>query len=529
MASPSPEPADQKRLDGRRVLWLLLLALLLGFSCAFCSTLWPLLDLWPDRLTEVSLLASRQADYHGDPQSIRFGVLDPAIAAEAATDIARLQLTPPNPESGAPVARHLLPPTPTMTPWAGGPPPFHPPTATDHRRPATSTPSAVPIPTTPQPTPTQLPTWTPPATTTPAATPTAIPPSPTPPPPTTTPSPTATPNSTPTPTPPPTLPPPTTTPSPTATPSPTPTPTPPPSGGGGGGGHATPLPNAAPLIVDDAAETNEDTPVIVAVLANDTDPDGSLRPDTVLVVSAPAHGSALVDPGSGQISYTPALNFNGSDVFTYRACDDDNACGTAMVTLTVRPVNDPPVAVDDAQLTAEDTAEDIDACSNDTDVDGDPLTVVAVGPAACGVATFSGCLVTYQPQPDFYGDDVFTYTVSDGHLTDTAQISITVVSVNDLPVAVADVYTTTQDTTLTILAADGVLTNDYDADPGDTLSAVSVSDPVSGTLSLNADGSFIYTPAPGFDGVDSFSYQALDSHLAPSNAVSVTVTIASLP
>jgi hypothetical protein len=96
--------------------------------------------------------------------------------------------------------------------------------------------------------------------------------------------------------------------------------------------------------------------------------------------------------------------------------------------------------------------------------------------------------------------------------------------VNDSPVAVADTYATTQGITLTV-SAPGVLSNDFDVDTGDSLTAVKVSDPISGTLTLNGDGSFAYVPPAGFSGTDTFTYRAEDSIVAPSNVVTVTITV----
>ena len=102
---------------------------------------------------------------------------------------------------------------------------------------------------------------------------------------------------------------------------------------------------------------------------------------------------------------------------------------------------------------------------------------------------------------------------------------MTVAAVNDPPVAVADSYTTPRDTILNVTPAAGVLSNDYDVDPGDTLSAVVVSGPITGSLTLNLDGSFVYTPATGFIGADDFTYRALDSLSTPSNVVTATITV----
>ncbi|MEI4235529.1 Ig-like domain-containing protein, partial [Roseovarius sp. D22-M7] len=173
-------------------------------------------------------------------------------------------------------------------------------------------------------------------------------------------------------------------------------------------------------------------------------------------------------------------------------------------------VNDDPVASDDTASTNEDAGVAIDVLANDTDVDGDTLTVASLGAAANGSLVDNGDgTVSYTPDADFNGSDSFTYTVEDGNGgSDTATVSVTVGPVNDAPVAADDAYATAYQTALTIAAA-GVLANDTDVE-GDTLSAVLDSGPANGSLTLNADGSFGYTPDAGFSGSDSFTYFAND-------------------
>ena len=137
--------------------------------------------------------------------------------------------------------------------------------------------------------------------------------------------------------------------------------------------------------------------------------------------------------------------------------------------------------------TAEDTPVPVNVLANDSDADGDPLTVSAVTPGAHGgVAVVGGGIVIYSPDPDYHGADAFTYTIDDGHGgTDTATVSVTVTPVNDPPVAHNDAYSTPSDLPLAI-AAPGVLANDTDAD-GDALERrSSFSPPASGVLSSNA-------------------------------------------
>ena len=163
--------------------------------------------------------------------------------------------------------------------------------------------------------------------------------------------------------------------------------------------------------------------------------------------------------------------------------------------------------------------------ANDTDVDGDPLTAVKVSDPAHGTLALAadGSFI-YTPAADYSGADSFTYKANDG-LADSnvATVSLTVTAVNDAPVAVADSYGTAEDTALTVTALLGVLANDTDVD-GDPLTAVKVSDPAHGTLTLNSDGSFTYTPAADYSGADSFTYKASDG-AADSNVATVCLTV----
>lgn len=278
--------------------------------------------------------------------------------------------------------------------------------------------------------------------------------------------------------------------------------------------------NDWPVAVEDAYVTPEDTVLSVpppGVLANDTDVDiGDTL--TALIVTGPANG-LLALAFNGSFSYTPNLDFYGVDTFRYQACDGAGACATALVTIVVTAVNDPPVAVPDLASTAEDTLEVIAVLANDSDVDGpEPLRIIAVGRPSHGTVSTNGSNVTYSPELNFNGTDVFTYTISDSLLTATTVVTVTVQPVNDPPVAVADVYTLAD----LPVAAPGVLANDFDVD-GNPLIAILETGPISGTLEFNPDGSFDYTPSsPASFSGDSFTYRASDG-VATSNVVTVMI------
>jgi VCBS repeat-containing protein len=290
--------------------------------------------------------------------------------------------------------------------------------------------------------------------------------------------------------------------------------------------------NDSPVAVDDTYSTAEDTaltPAAPGVLANDTDANGD--PLTAVVVVGPAHGSLTLN-ANGSFTYTPAANYHGPDSFTYRARDGIigptgpvQSDTPATVNITVTSVNDAgPVAVDDTISTAEDTPLAANVLTNDTDADNDTLTATKLSdPTNGGVVFNTDGSFTYTPNANFSGSDSFTYKANDGTVDSSpATVNITVTAVDDSPVAVDDSASTAEDTPVTVNAP-GVLANDTDVDSG-SLTAGSASDPANGGVTLNADGSFTYTPDANFNGADSFTYTASDGTSA-SNLATVNVTV----
>lgn len=179
------------------------------------------------------------------------------------------------------------------------------------------------------------------------------------------------------------------------------------------------------------------------------------------------------------------------------------------------PTNFPPVAISHTYTLNEDWAISIGApglLTGAFDPDGDPLSVLTVTLPSHGVIPFFGPDGTfgYASNPNFNGVDTFTYIISDGLLTGTATVSITVNPVNDFPVAFPEPYKTTQNIPLNA-AAPGLLANDTDLEL-DPLSAFLTRPPLTGTLQLNSDGSFAYTPPLSYTGITSFTYTASDGN-----------------
>jgi hypothetical protein len=186
--------------------------------------------------------------------------------------------------------------------------------------------------------------------------------------------------------------------------------------------------DAQPIAVNDSVTTGYNTPVTIAVLANDSDPDND--PLTITAAGPASRGTVTITGDGTTLLYTPTTNLCGPDSFTYTVSDGRGGSAAASVTVAVGcPENLPPIAGDDTATTAFNTPVTVAVLANDTDGNADPLTVVAVSGAARGIATIAvnGQSVTYAPTTGLCGVDTFTYTVSDGHGANaTASVTVTV-------------------------------------------------------------------------------------------------------
>ncbi|MDH5546946.1 MAG: tandem-95 repeat protein [Gammaproteobacteria bacterium] len=304
------------------------------------------------------------------------------------------------------------------------------------------------------------------------------------------------------------------------------------SDGNGGSGSATvnltiTASNDAPVAVNDSETTAEDTPFTTAnVMTNDTDSDGDTLSITGFTTTS-AFGGVVSHNGDGTFNYTPTANFNGTDNFDYTVSDGNGGSDSGRVYITVTAVNDMPVANNDTLITNEDVMMvSGNVLSNDSDIDGDTLTVIGADTASVNggfVVNHGNGSFTYTPASNFSGSDSFNYTISDGNGgTDVGTVVVTVNGTNDIPVAGNDSAATSEDTTVTI---NNVLLNDTDAD-GDVLSvyfADSLSVEGGKVVNLN-NGQFTYTPPPNFTGVDSFMYLAADTSLG-TDVATVTITV----
>ena len=282
-----------------------------------------------------------------------------------------------------------------------------------------------------------------------------------------------------------------------------------------------------PVAIDDGYATNQGADLTVpapGVLTDDIDPHGETL--TSIGITDSAHGT-LTLKADGSFTYAPEPGFFGTDSFTYKANNGELDSNVATVTITVKEVKEPPMAVGDEFVMDQDVALDLPApgvLANDTDPHGETLTAIGITDPAHGTLTLKADgSFTYAPEPGFFGTDSFTYKANNGELdSNHATVTITVNEVKKPPMVENDEYATDQDIALTV-PAPGVLANDTGAD-GEALTAIVVTDPVNGTVTLKADGSFTYAPEPGFFGADSFTYKANDGAL-DSNVATVTITV----
>ncbi len=292
--------------------------------------------------------------------------------------------------------------------------------------------------------------------------------------------------------------------------------------------------NDAPIAVNDVVSTSEDNSTNIPLLSNDIDVDDVLDATMIIPVNAPAHGTLVINATTGAVVYTPTLNFNGNDSFTYQVKDASNALSNiATVNITVNPVNDAPIANPDLAITQEEIPISIPVLANDTDVDnvldGAPLAVVS-GPAngSAVVQSVTG-MILYTPAKDFSGTDSFTYALTDagGATSSPATVTITVSPVNDPPVAVNDQATTNENIPVNI----SILLNDFDVDNAVLATSVIItSTPVHGALTLNtSSGVVTYTPEKDFAGNDSFTYAIQDAGGLTSLPATVSVSVIAAP
>ena len=276
----------------------------------------------------------------------------------------------------------------------------------------------------------------------------------------------------------------------------------------------------------------DDFNILLDLMDND-----SIAPDTgetiniVNVTQGDGNGAVSIASNGMYVLYTPAINFVGTDNFSYTIEDSNGGQATGNVTVHVQSVNDIPDAVSDTFTVDEDSIDnELAVLANDTAFpdEDESLSLVSVSaPSEGGVASVSpdGTKVVYSPAPDYFGAESFTYTVTDSNgASSQANVIVTIENTPDAPTAIDDEYTVVVDS-----AGDGldVLDNDTSApDPAEVLVVTSVTATAEGgTVQIvNSGNNLVYSPPAGFAGEDSFTYTITDEDGLTDDAV-VTLSI----
>ncbi len=285
---------------------------------------------------------------------------------------------------------------------------------------------------------------------------------------------------------------------------------------------------------DDAAATTRDTPIDIDVLANDFSDTGIIN---LSAVSIPPNGATEITTEQ-TIFYRPDTEFTGIDSFIYLIDDGLGDIGTGAVTITVEePINNPPQAQNDQFEVPEDSVSSLlpvftdNGNGPDTDPENDPLIISTIGTASQGGAVSINLAangILYTPVTNFFGLENFTYTITDGNGgSDTAQVTITIQSVNDPPIANDDTFTVQEDSLNNILPIlqDNGSGQDNDIE-NDSLSLSTVGPTDNGgTTAIDETGvGIIYTPAVDFAGMETFTYTITDGNGGSGTAL-VTVNV----
>ncbi|HIN27108.1 MAG TPA: tandem-95 repeat protein [Candidatus Marinimicrobia bacterium] len=274
--------------------------------------------------------------------------------------------------------------------------------------------------------------------------------------------------------------------------------------------------NYSPIANDTAITSSEDRDYTGMLSASDSDGDAL----TYSIIIGPANGRATVsDNATGTFSYRPVADYTGLDSLIF-SVTDSVLSDIATVSITVTAVNDAPVAVTAAVTTEEDM--DHSGLVSAFDIDNDPLTYSLLTEPSHGTVAIidsSAGTYTYSPKVNYNGSDSFTFTSSDGTLSDTSKVSITVTAVNDSPVAFAERVTTSEDTKY----SGSVSASDVE---NDILTYNILTNPSNGTVSITNSslGTFTYSPTINYNGDDSFTFTANDYNYSDTATVSITIT-----
>ncbi|KAB0317053.1 tandem-95 repeat protein [Vibrio diabolicus] len=284
-----------------------------------------------------------------------------------------------------------------------------------------------------------------------------------------------------------------------------------------GDGSNKPLTNS-PVTLSAIEEDSDPITITTEELLSNVDIDDA---DTLIVtnVTIESGNGTLIDNNDGSWTYIPEADDDTEVSFSYDIIDDDGGVINGTANLDIKPVNDAPIATNDAIQTDEDSQVVIDVLANDSDIEGDDLSITSASVSEeQGIVEIVDGKLVFTPSENFNGNATISYTISDGELEDEAQVSVTVNSVNDAPIALNDATITEEDTSVTI----DVLPNDTDID-GDALSIESASVLSDQGQVEIIDGKLVFTPTENFNGDAEITYTVTDGALTDEATVKVTV------
>jgi len=282
--------------------------------------------------------------------------------------------------------------------------------------------------------------------------------------------------------------------------------------------------NGIPVASTDNITLTENDPLsYIDVQNNDVEPDGEVM--TTTIISGPTSGAIAIVINNDSIAYTPITNWCGLDTIIYSVCDACPNCDIDTVLINIICVNGAPDAnTDYASGTEDDTNISIDIQDNDTDPENDVLTTTILsGPSSGGTVTIvNNDSLSYTPPANFCGADTIVYQVCDGGaLCDQDTVFITIACVNDGPIVDNEIISTPENN-----AVSGDLTDagDYDIDGNLVVTVLPTAGPSNGTIVINPDGTYTYTPNNGFLGVDTVVVTICDDG-SPTPIICTTDTI----
>ena len=271
--------------------------------------------------------------------------------------------------------------------------------------------------------------------------------------------------------------------------------------------------NDTPIALADTTSIIEDSsPVLIDVLANDSDIDG----DSLSIVNTTTN-LGFVDIVDNKVQYSPIINSNGVALVTYTITDGNGGTATANLVINISAVNDAPsVSPDIITLIEDSPATLIDVLANDSDVDGDTLTIINVSTSADNATVFNN-QIRFTPVANDNGIIKVNYIVSDGITTASSTLTINITPVNDTPIANSDSATIEEDQISSI----DVLTNDSDIE-GDALTITNVIASVGNAAVVN--NQIEYTPASDFNGTATVNYTVSDGTDTAAGELTITVS-----